>query len=92
MAATNAAYNFWLYELCDVYIVRHHYRASASLLTAGVKTGSDEAHDRPICAHKIPNLSSTDALHMSGSWTPAAASIYALCNRRVMATPRQTAK
>lgn len=22
MAATNAAYNFWLYELCDVYIVR----------------------------------------------------------------------
>lgn len=21
MAATNAAYNFWLYELCDVYIV-----------------------------------------------------------------------
>jgi hypothetical protein len=22
MAATNAAYNYWLYELCDVYIVR----------------------------------------------------------------------
>jgi valyl-tRNA synthetase len=22
MAATNAVYNFWLYELCDVYIVR----------------------------------------------------------------------
>lgn len=22
MAATTAAYNFWLYELCDVYIVR----------------------------------------------------------------------
>ena len=22
MAATNSAYNFWLYELCDVYIVR----------------------------------------------------------------------
>ena len=21
MAATNAMYNFWLYELCDVYIV-----------------------------------------------------------------------
>lgn len=21
MAATNAVYNFWLYELCDVYIV-----------------------------------------------------------------------
>lgn len=27
MLATSAAYNFWLYELCDVYIVRtpnHH--------------------------------------------------------------------
>ena len=23
MNATGAAYNFWLYELCDVYIVRH---------------------------------------------------------------------
>ena len=23
MAATNAVYNFWLYELCDVYIVGH---------------------------------------------------------------------
>ena len=22
MQATNVAYNFWLYELCDVYIVR----------------------------------------------------------------------
>lgn len=22
MVATSAAYNFWLYELCDVYIVR----------------------------------------------------------------------
>ena len=28
MAATNVAYNFWLYELCDVYIVRY-YRPSA---------------------------------------------------------------
>jgi valyl-tRNA synthetase len=24
MAATNTAYQFWLYELCDVYIVRRH--------------------------------------------------------------------
>ena len=22
MAATTSAYNFWLYELCDIYIVR----------------------------------------------------------------------
>ena len=26
MAATNAVYNFWLYELCDVYIVRKFWR------------------------------------------------------------------
>lgn len=26
MAATGAAYNFWLYELCDVYIVRRTAR------------------------------------------------------------------
>ena len=25
MAATNVLYNFWLYELCDVYIVRLAY-------------------------------------------------------------------
>lgn len=29
MLATNAAYNFWLYELCDVYIVRIIGRASS---------------------------------------------------------------
>ena len=28
MQATNVAYNFWLYELCDVYIVRHHQRSA----------------------------------------------------------------
>lgn len=26
MNATSAAYNFWLYELCDVYIVRRSMR------------------------------------------------------------------
>jgi valyl-tRNA synthetase len=30
MAATNALYNFWLYELCDVYIVGHFPRVSPS--------------------------------------------------------------
>lgn len=27
MAATTVAYNFWLYELCDVYIVSLHISA-----------------------------------------------------------------
>ena len=32
MAATSAAYNFWLYELCDVYIVRPLHIAKPQFL------------------------------------------------------------
>lgn len=47
MAATNAAYNFWLYELCDVYIVRRlPCPQTTQLIALSVPhTGSDEAHD-----------------------------------------------
>ena len=46
LMATNAVYNFWLYELCDVYIVscvpdRHS-------LAPHQMAGSDETHDRRI--------------------------------------------
>ena len=33
MAATNAVYNFWLYELCDVYIVSSRFSAFELSLT-----------------------------------------------------------
>jgi valyl-tRNA synthetase len=32
MAATTAAHNFWLYELCDVYIVSSNVRLESSFL------------------------------------------------------------
>ena len=32
MQATNVAYNFWLYELCDVYIVRPLHISKLHLL------------------------------------------------------------
>lgn len=31
MAATSSAYNFWLYELCDVYIVGQQHASSGTL-------------------------------------------------------------
>ena len=37
MLATNSAYNFWLYELCDVYIVRHRVREPLHRSAANVR-------------------------------------------------------
>lgn len=52
MAATQAAYNFWLYELCDVYIVSIYPVTLACLIAEslliqmyGTVTGSNEAND-----------------------------------------------
>ena len=42
--ATNAVHNFWLYELCDVYIVS--CVSSRHLLFLTKMAGSDETHDR----------------------------------------------
>ena len=44
MVATNAAYNFWLYELCDVYIVCSFQHFLNTLLKE--VTGSYETNDR----------------------------------------------
>jgi hypothetical protein len=46
MAATTAVYNFWLYELCDVFIVCSSFIPVKSLeFTKNVIVGSDETHD-----------------------------------------------
>ena len=45
MAATNVAYNFWLYELCDVYIVSRQRDPNHM---AHLRVGSHETDDRPI--------------------------------------------
>ena len=44
--ATIAAHNFWLYELCDVYIVRGHFPAVLSGVLMRADVGSDEGNDR----------------------------------------------
>ena len=46
MAATNVLYNFWLYELCDVYIVRPLFLLPFTMsLSCHTITGSYEAYD-----------------------------------------------
>ena len=50
MFATTSAHNFWLYELCDVYIVSGHKANSNEiamvLILVHHSSGSDEANDR----------------------------------------------
>ncbi len=46
MVATSAAYNFWLYELCDVYIVGFIFDLTRmSFHSVSVFSGSDETND-----------------------------------------------
>lgn len=44
MFATTDVYNFWLYELCDVYIVRTSLIKPLQKLN--IRTGSHETYDR----------------------------------------------
>lgn len=45
MQVTTDVYNFWLYELCDVYIVGPISRRPVLNLTSPMLLGSDETHD-----------------------------------------------
>ena len=90
MAATNALYNFWLYELCDVYIVRQFFPVIQ--LVAKRRLGSDEAYDGSQCICGNAHLSAADALYVPGPRTASAPSFHAFRNRRTMATPLQAAQ
>jgi hypothetical protein len=66
MLATSAAYNFWLYELCDVYIVRcFETGLFIPVLPYSLHSGSNETHDRrnrfrnnkEVCAEYLVYLS-----------------------------------
>jgi valyl-tRNA synthetase len=52
MAATTSVYNFWLYELCDVYIVSAYYIYDAfwnfSVLQEAMKPMTDQAAPNDI--------------------------------------------
>jgi isoleucyl-tRNA synthetase len=92
MAATNAVYNFWLYELCDVYIVRRFFGCRISWVDSGTKSGSYETYDRLLCTSENPRLGPADALHMSRPWSATATPFHAIRDRGVVAAPLQAAK
>ena len=48
MLTTTSAYNFWLYELCDVYIVSSPTFAYDPNEIYNASPGSDETHDRRV--------------------------------------------
>ena len=94
MNATGAAYNFWLYELCDVYIVRpSHSPMSRSVLIKGMlSAGSDEADDGRGCIGDGTQVGAADTLHVSGSRPAFAAPVHALRDRGAVAAPSAPAK
>lgn len=96
LLATNAVYNFWLYELCDVFIVSLliviyqlscHFAQSCS-----DESGSDEAHDGRLCISRDQTICSKHPVHLLGSWPTTVASLHALRHRRAMAKITQEAQ
>ena len=91
MNATGAAYNFWLYELCDVYIVRpSHSPMSRSVLIKGMlSAGSDEADDGRGRVGRDKTVCSRNPVHLLGPRAQALASLHAVCDGGAVATPAQ---
>lgn len=77
MAATNAVYNFWLYELCDVYIVSasHLARNGRSLME---NIGSYEAYDGANCACGDSRFFSADSIPLLGLRLAASSPLHAV--------------
>jgi hypothetical protein len=96
MAATNAAYNFWLYELCDVYIVRTFplYLQNMALFMRhpfGL-LGGDEAYDGRVLPHCNTQVCTTDAIYLFGPWFAFASPLHALRHGRAVATSSPPSK
>lgn len=93
MMVTSSAYNFWLYELCDVYIVGLLYSISTLIWFADYYLpGSNETDDRRVCACCHSELSSSNTLHMSRLWPSPFASFDAVRHRGALAAPETSAK
>lgn len=90
MAATNAVYNFWLYELCDVYIVST--LANGSLRQNNTLIGSNETYDGRISFTSYTQIRSADTLHVPRLWLASLASFHAICDRRALATLAKASK
>ena len=85
MAATTAIYNFWLYELCDVYIVclLHYLQGNTH---DNYFTGGNETNVRSHCPSKDPRFGTADTLHVSRLWPQAPAPIHAFRYGGIVAT------
>jgi hypothetical protein len=90
MMATTSSYNFWLYELCDVYIVSFLTQTLCTGVLKVSPTGSNEAYDGRVRSYRYPKVCSTDIVHVSRLWLAPSTSLHAICDRRVMAafTPK----
>jgi hypothetical protein len=92
MNATNAAYNFWLYELCDVYIVGDMYLFFICMAFSWRFTGSHETHDRRQCPGCCEEVCSANSLHLLGLWSEVASPLHAVRDGGIVATSSQKAK
>lgn len=88
--ATNVVYNFWLHELCDVYIVSCPVESSSAVLHQ--ISGSDETYDRRISLFFHQEIGTTNAVHLFGLRPKAAPPFYAFRNRRTVATSAEDAE
>ena len=76
LMATNAVYNFWLYELCDVYIVSR-VPGHRSIVPHQM-AGSDETYDRRIrfCCHQ--EVRTANSVHLFGLRSETTSPFHAL--------------
>lgn len=84
MAATTAAYNFWLYELCDVYIVGLSDLTLNDTLLMEI-SGSYETHDGSICVCEDPLIFTADALSLLGLRPASSSPFHAFRHRGTVA-------
>jgi len=92
MMATSAAYNFWLYELCDVYIVRHAMTDDQGVSILTLCIGSNEAYVGRVCIAGDKKIRPADVIHVFGQWTSPSSSIHAFRHRGTLAASASPSK
>lgn len=87
MAATNSVYNFWLYELCDVYIVSCAFYI---LYFHFMFVGSNETNDGRFRTARRSEIRSGHIIFMSRPRLKVVASFHALCDGGIVAASAKT--
>lgn len=88
--ATNACYNFWLYDLCDVYLVSislnlSYHSVGNVFICEILKIGMPEAN-LPNGHRCSQSGCPADPLHLLGQWPSAHLTIHAVHIRRAVST------